>query len=112
MARDVVDRLFRIERGALPAGRFQRVDDVAAHLQHAALEDREQPDRAGADDRDIGYLWGRGHRLLRTGCGGLAARMAVEDGGVRGLDQACHTTSKPRFSAIPIIASVPLLNSR
>src|SRR5689334_7292638 len=50
---DVVDRLFRIEGGALAAGRRQRVEYVAAHVEHAAFEHLEQPDRTGTDDRDI-----------------------------------------------------------
>ena len=62
IAGDVVDRLFRIERGALPAGGLQRVDDVALHFQHAAFEHREQADRAGADDRHVGDM--RRHALL------------------------------------------------
>src|SRR5882757_3389451 len=53
---DVVDRLFRVERGALPASRIQRIDDMALHLQHAALKHGEQPDRAGTDNRDIGTM--------------------------------------------------------
>src|SRR5713226_2625803 len=53
ISRNVVDRLFRIERGALPARRRQRIEDVAAELEHAAFENRKQPHRPGADDRDI-----------------------------------------------------------
>jgi hypothetical protein len=56
IAGDVIDRLFRIERRALPAGAVERVDDMAAHLQHAAFEHREQADRAGAYDRNIGAV--------------------------------------------------------
>ncbi len=41
ITRNVVDRFFRIKRRALPAGAFQRVDHMAAHLQHAAFEDGE-----------------------------------------------------------------------
>ena len=37
----------------MPARRRQRVEDVSAHIEHAALEDREKPDRPGADDRDV-----------------------------------------------------------
>src|SRR6266851_5201818 len=54
--RNVVDRLFRIERGALPTGRRQRVEDMAAQIEHAAFENRKQPHRPGADDRDIAAL--------------------------------------------------------
>jgi hypothetical protein len=56
MARDVVDRLLRVERRALAADDVQRIDDVAAHAQHAAFEDREKADRTGADDRHIGFV--------------------------------------------------------
>ena len=56
IARDVVDRLFRIERGALAAGHGERVDDRGPQLQHPELEQREQANRARADDNHIG-LW-------------------------------------------------------
>ena len=64
VARNVVDRLLGIERGALAARLRQRVEHGAAHVQHAAFEHREQPDRPGADDRDIiivGLGQGRWH---------------------------------------------------
>ncbi len=54
MRRDVVDRLLRIQRRALAADLGQGVDQHAGQLQHAQLEHREQADRAGADDRDVG----------------------------------------------------------
>jgi hypothetical protein len=57
--RDVVDRLFRVQRRALAADRVERVDHRAAHPQHPALEDREKPDRPGADDRNIRLDRGR-----------------------------------------------------
>jgi len=52
---DVENRLFRVERRALAAGAVQGVDQHAAELQHAALERGEQPDRAGAHDRHVGF---------------------------------------------------------
>jgi hypothetical protein len=58
MARDVVDRLLGIERGALAARHVEGVDDMAAHAQHPALEDGEQPDGPGADDDDVGLVCG------------------------------------------------------
>ena len=61
MGGDVVDRLFRVQRRALAAGLAERVDQHAADAQHAELEHREQPDRSGADDRDIGVDCGGGH---------------------------------------------------
>src|SRR5260221_547184 len=53
IAGNVVDRLFRVESRALPAMHVERVEHVAAHLEHAAFEDGEQPDRPGANDRDL-----------------------------------------------------------
>ena len=53
--RNVVDRLFRIQRRALPAHLGERVDQHRAQLQHAELEDGEQADRPGADDGDVGF---------------------------------------------------------
>ena len=77
IAGDVVDRLLGIQRGALPAGGLQRVDDVALHFQHAAFEHREQADRARADDRHVRYM--RRHALLhiptQTGLGPESRRI-------------------------------------
>jgi hypothetical protein len=56
IAGDVVDRLLRIKRRALSTGAIKRIDDMAAHLQHAAFEHGEQADRAGAYDRNIGAV--------------------------------------------------------
>ena len=53
MRGDVVDRLLRIQRRALPAHIRQRIDQHAGQLQHAEFEHREQPHRAGADDRYV-----------------------------------------------------------
>jgi hypothetical protein len=53
MRRNVVDRLFRIKRRALPARRVQRVDQQAIQLQHPAFEGREQPHRPRPDNSDI-----------------------------------------------------------
>ncbi len=55
MRRDVVDRLFRIERRALAADFAERVDQHAGQFQHAEFENGEQSDRAGADDRHVGF---------------------------------------------------------
>src|SRR5690606_6008751 len=52
--RNVVDRLVRIEFGALPARPIEIVDQVALHVEQAGLEHREQADRAGADDHHVG----------------------------------------------------------
>ena len=51
---DVVDRLFRIELGALPAGLLQDVDDVRLDVEQAELEHRKQADGPGADDHGVG----------------------------------------------------------
>ena len=53
MRRDVVDRLLRIQRRALPADLAERIDQGGTQLQHAALEGGEQPDWACADDRHV-----------------------------------------------------------
>ena len=53
IAGNVVDRFLGVEGGALPARLRQCVEYGAPHLQHAAFEHGEQPDRPGADDRDI-----------------------------------------------------------
>ncbi len=54
IAGNVVDRLLRIECGALTARNIERIDAMALHLQHAALEDGENADRTGTDDDDVG----------------------------------------------------------
>ena len=47
---NVVDRLVRIQLGALPADLGQGIDDVSADAEQAELEDLKYPNRAGADD--------------------------------------------------------------
>ena len=54
IAGNVVDRLLRIELGALAARLVENVDERAADVEQAKLEDGEQPDRAGADDDHVG----------------------------------------------------------
>ena len=51
---DVVDRLLRVERGALPAYLRQRVHHVRVDSEQPQLEDLEQAARAGADDDHVG----------------------------------------------------------
>ena len=53
-AGNVVDRLLRIEFGALAADLGQNVDQMRLDVEQSELEDREQPRRPGADDRDVG----------------------------------------------------------
>ena len=54
IAGDVVDRLLRIELGALAARPVENVDQGAADIEQAELEDGEQADRPGADDDHVG----------------------------------------------------------
>ncbi len=51
--RDVVDRLVGIELDALSAYRRHRLYDVCAKAEQAELENREEPDRACADDENV-----------------------------------------------------------
>ena len=64
-ARNVVDRLFRIKLGALPARPVEDVDQMAFEIEQPQLEHREQADGAGADDGDIGFDR-RAHRLFHS----------------------------------------------
>ena len=64
-AGNVVDRLFRIELGALPARAVENVDQMAFEVEQAELEHGEQPARARADDDDIRLGVIRAHRPLR-----------------------------------------------
>ena len=52
---NVVDRLLRIELGALAAGARQNVDEMRADVEQAQFEHGEQAGRAGADDDDVGF---------------------------------------------------------
>ena len=52
--RDVVDRLFGVELGALSADLFEDVDDVGAYVEKAELKYREEAAGAGADDQRVG----------------------------------------------------------
>ena len=54
VAGNVVDRLLRIEFGALAARLRQDIDEVASDVEKAEFEDGEEPDRSGADDHDVG----------------------------------------------------------
>lgn len=60
--RNVVDRFFRIELGALAADLGQNVDEMRLDVEQAQLEDGEQSARAGANDEDVsldrfGHAW-------------------------------------------------------
>ncbi len=63
--RNVVNRLVRIQLGALPTGLTQRIDDVRIDSEQAKFEDLEQSHGAGADDDGLDR---RGGGLRRAGC--------------------------------------------
>ena len=63
-ARNVVDRLFRIELGALATRAVEDVDDMAFQVEKPQFEHREQPHRASADHDDIGDDFFCRHWLL------------------------------------------------
>jgi hypothetical protein len=50
---DVVDRLFRVEFGALAARLVEYVDQRGIEIEETELEHCKKPDRAGADDYDV-----------------------------------------------------------
>ena len=45
---------------------LEDIDQMAAHVQHAAFEDGEQADRTGSDDHDIGRMSRIGHGNSRA----------------------------------------------
>src|SRR5579862_8104365 len=53
IAGDVVDRLLRIELGALAARLVEDVDDGRAQIEKAELEDSKQTDGTGPDDDHV-----------------------------------------------------------
>ncbi len=55
-AGNVVNRLFRVEFGALAAGLGQNVDQMAFDVEQPQLEHREQARGARADDDDVGLV--------------------------------------------------------
>ena len=52
--RNVVDRLFGIKLGALPADLGQDVDEMGLDVEQPELEHRKQPARTRPDDHDVG----------------------------------------------------------
>jgi hypothetical protein len=54
-ARNVVDRLFRIELGALAADLVENVDKVRFHIEQTQFENGKQPTRARANNQHIGF---------------------------------------------------------
>ena len=53
IAGNVVDRLLRIELGALAADLRQNVDEMGLDVEQPELKNGEQADRAGADDDGV-----------------------------------------------------------
>ena len=51
--RNVVDRLFGIQLGALPARLVEDIDEMAAKVEQTKLENREEPARARTDDYHV-----------------------------------------------------------
>jgi tRNA threonylcarbamoyladenosine biosynthesis protein TsaE len=87
VAGNVVDRFLGIERHALAAQHVERVHHMAAHPQHAAFEDGEKPDRAGADDRHIAAMTFACHPCVPRRC-----RRGYHGGGglpVQGCGSGC-----------------------
>ena len=72
--RNVVDRLLRIELGALSARAVENIDQMAFDVDEAELEHGEQPDRACADDDDVCGDDFVGHESLRIACRECARR--------------------------------------
>ena len=52
---NVVDRLFRIELGALPARTVEDVDQMGFEIQESKLEDGKKAGRPGPYNRGIGF---------------------------------------------------------
>ena len=50
---NVIDRLFGVERTALPAGDLESIDHLTGHFQHATFENGEEADRPCANDGDV-----------------------------------------------------------
>ena len=65
-AGNVVDRLLRIELGALAAGAVENVDHVALDVDQAELEHGEEADWPSPNDHGIGLDDVFGHGQLRT----------------------------------------------
>jgi tRNA threonylcarbamoyladenosine biosynthesis protein TsaE len=86
----VEDRLLRIEGHALSTCHIEYIEHMTAHAEHATLEDREQADRTGTDDDDIGAeYFGRhersplhvvlGHPAARAEWSGKTMRSSMDE---------------------------------
>ncbi len=63
---NVIDRLFRVELGALAADLVENVDDMRLHVEQSELKHCEQRARSCADDEYVG-LDGFSHSCSRHG---------------------------------------------
>src|SRR5690242_21833647 len=61
---NVVDRLFRIELGALPARPIQNVNQMALEIQQPQLKHGKQADGPVADDGEIRFVGLRNFKYL------------------------------------------------
>ncbi len=63
--RNLIDLLFRIKLGSLPAGTVENIDDMALDIQQAKFKNRKQTARARANDHRIGGNYFRRHLKLQ-----------------------------------------------
>ncbi len=90
--RDVVDRLFRIELGTLATRAIQDIDEMAFEIVEAKFKHREQADRPGANDHNIGFDNLTHRKFLmpeRSAC-------RAENKGIMAGTSEHHTTLKGR----------------
>ena len=73
---DIVNRLFRVQFGALAARLVENIDKLAGKVQEPQLENREQATRAGADNDYIAFLRVLGHGGTFLGGGALRDQLA------------------------------------
>jgi hypothetical protein len=87
--RDVIDRFVGVELSALAARMGERVDDFALEAQKAELENREEPDGAGADDDALRADGGIRFGFAHGGIPDPASRVRGE-GGILPDDRLAH----------------------
>ncbi|GAB3441205.1 hypothetical protein GCM10027396_08170 [Insolitispirillum peregrinum] len=58
VGRNVIDRLFRVQGGALAPERIQHVHHMTFDPHHPALENGEQADGAAPDNAGVGVMKG------------------------------------------------------
>ena len=104
--RDVVDRLVRIQLGALPARRRQRIEHMGLDAQQAELEHLEQAAGTGADDDDLGT--DRPCRGTGGGSGsGTGGGNSIAQGNSSGLRPVKMRGNSTRAQPSPIRAAAP-----